>query len=93
MSDDRKAMTEMTKGYIGVSAQELSLKSDEELALWQSNHKDETALQILAEQEWQRRKLPKQKPSFWLHPLTRTILYIIGVVVAAAIVFVLGFKK
>ena len=39
--------------------------------------------------------LPAQneiKPSFWHHPLTKTVLYVIGAVVAAALIFFFGFK-
>ena len=35
----------------------------------------------------------KPKQSFWFHPITKTILYVVGVVAAAAIVFFLGFKN
>ena len=34
----------------------------------------------------------RTKVSVWQHPVTRTILYIVGVVSAAAVVFVLGLK-
>lgn len=33
------------------------------------------------------------KPSsFWHHPITKTVLYVIGVVVAAALIYFLGLK-
>lgn len=34
----------------------------------------------------------RQKPSFWFHPITKTVLYIVGVVAAASIVYFLGVK-
>lgn len=36
-------------------------------------------------------KMPK--PSFWHHPLAKTALYIAGVVVAAWLVWLFGFKQ
>ena len=35
----------------------------------------------------------KSRSSFWFHPITKTVLYILGVVIAAALIFFLGFKK
>ncbi|HKQ25451.1 MAG TPA: hypothetical protein VJT81_13500 [Burkholderiales bacterium] len=32
------------------------------------------------------------KPSFWHHPLTKTVLYVVGVVVAAALIWFFGLK-
>lgn len=32
------------------------------------------------------------KPSFWIHPITKTILYIVGVVAAAALILFFGLK-
>ena len=36
---------------------------------------------------------PKAKPSFWFHPVTKAILYVIGVVTAAGILVYLGWKN
>lgn len=95
MTDDRAAVADATKGYLGTSALELSIKSDEELALWQSNHKAEPALQILADQEWQRRnslRPPTETNNGWIHKHgTALILGILGSLIASAVWLYYGF--
>ncbi len=58
--DTRTANQAATDGHIGITDAELSAKSKGELALWQSNHQNEPSKVILAEQEWQNRRLSRQ---------------------------------
>lgn len=50
------ADNEMLTGFIGTSAAELELQTDEQLAVWQSGWKKDSANFILADREWQRRQ-------------------------------------
>lgn len=58
--DTRTANQQATDGHIGITDAELSGMSNGELALWQSNHPNEPSKLILAEQEWQNRRLARQ---------------------------------
>ncbi|HEX5344722.1 MAG TPA: hypothetical protein VFX55_19675 [Duganella sp.] len=53
---ESSAEHELWKGFVGTSAAELELMSDEQLAVWQSGWKEATANYILADREWQRRQ-------------------------------------
>jgi len=65
--DTRTDNQAATDGHIGITDSELSAKSKGELALWQANHKNEPSKAILAEQEWQNRRLAKQvRASFFV---------------------------
>jgi hypothetical protein len=55
--DDLQFRAGFSRARNGILATELAAMTDDELASWQAGWRAETANHILAEKEWQRRKL------------------------------------
>lgn len=87
------------RGYHGIPDDaKLRGLSDIELDSLLASCEKGTAKFLSVEREFLRRRAiqhapPKPKKSFWEHPLMRTLLYIVSVVGAAAIIYFFGLKK
>ena len=84
---DKEVLASQLRGYHGVPRDDkLNAMSNIELDSLLSSSKNNPVKSAAVEREIQRRKSPKP-PSLWVHPLTRTILYVAGGVVTAVIVY------
>lgn len=78
--DTRTANQQATDGHLGISPFKLRCMSNGELAQWHANHQNEPSKRILAEQEWQNRRLSKQIHTSYFVAIIGVIGSLAGVV-------------
>lgn len=86
-SEDYSLMDGYAKAHLGKTPRQLSVMTESELAVWQSQHSYETPQFSMVEREWQRRLIVEQVKA----TLSAGRLGLIGSISAAFIGVVLGY--